>query len=153
MTVGERIREYRKQAGLTQKELGDRLGVSNVHIGQYERGLRNPKLPQLKKIADALDIPFDLLVSDKVEALVDTSKQIDPSIMNAFTQGEFEEKLSHIGYSLKVESDDTFSCFTKEWREILYHTRRNHHIDRAGRQLSEIPAFRLCEQVKTVKRS
>ena len=58
MTVGERIREYRKQAGLTQKELGDRLGVSNVHIGQYERGLRNPRLPQLKKIADALDIPL-----------------------------------------------------------------------------------------------
>lgn len=118
MTVGERIKEYRKQAGLTQKELGDRLGVSNVHIGQYERGLRNPRLPQLKKIADALDIPFDLLVSDKVEALVDTSRQIDPSIMDAFTQGEFEEKLSHIGYSLKVINDNTFSCFTRSGEQF-----------------------------------
>ncbi len=129
MTVGERIREYRKQAGLTQKELGDRLGVSNVHIGQYERGLRNPRLPQLKKIADALDIPFDLLVSDKVEALVDTSKQIDPSIMDAFTQGEFEEKLSHIGYSLKVESDDTFSCFTKDGERFSITQEEINHID------------------------
>lgn len=118
MTVGERIKEYRKQAGLTQKELGDRLGVSNVHIGQYERGLRNPRLPQLKKIADALDIPFDLLVSDKVEALVDTSRQIDPSIMDAFTQGEFEEKLSHIGYSLRVINDNTFSCFTRSGEQF-----------------------------------
>lgn len=118
MTVGERIREYRKKSGLTQKELGEKLGVSNVHIGQYERGLRNPRLPQLKKIADALNIPFELLVSDKVEALVDTSRQIDPSIIDAFTQGEFEEKLSHIGYSLKANGDDSFYCFTRSGEQF-----------------------------------
>ena len=109
MKIGERIREFRKQAGLTQKELGERMGVSNVNIGQYERGLRNPRLPQLKKIADALNIPFDLLVSDKVDELVDASRKMNA--LDIFTQTEFEEKLEHIHYNLVAEND-TFICYT-----------------------------------------
>ena len=109
MKIGERIREFRKQAGLTQKELGERMGVSNVNIGQYERGLRNPRLPQLKKIADALNIPFDLLVSDKVDELVDASRKMNA--LDIFTQTEFEEKLEHRHYNLVAEND-TFICYT-----------------------------------------
>lgn len=58
MTVGERIKNARKEAGCTQKQLSEKSGVSTVSIQQYERGVRQPRLEQLKKLADALDISF-----------------------------------------------------------------------------------------------
>lgn len=62
MTVGENIKKIRKEKGLTQKELGKLCGMSEAQIGQYENGLRNPKMETLEKIANALDISyFELL--------------------------------------------------------------------------------------------
>lgn len=55
MTIGEFIQYSRKKAGLTQKELGDKLGLSGSMIGQWENNLRNPKPETLKKLNDALD--------------------------------------------------------------------------------------------------
>ena len=43
MTVGENIRRIRKDCGLTLKELGDMVGVSEAYIRAYESGRRNPK--------------------------------------------------------------------------------------------------------------
>lgn len=61
MTVGERIKEARKTAGLTQKELGERLGVSFQAVAQWENNLRNPKIDTLQKIASALNVSVDSL--------------------------------------------------------------------------------------------
>lgn len=54
MTIGESIKSARKAAGLTQKELAQRLGLSFQSIAQWENDLRKPKIETLKKIADAL---------------------------------------------------------------------------------------------------
>lgn len=54
MTIGECIQRARKSAGLSQKELGAKLGVSGSMIGQYENDLRRPKAETVQKIADAL---------------------------------------------------------------------------------------------------
>ena len=54
MAIGENIRKIRKEKKLTQKELGKLCGMSEAQIGQYENGLRNPKMETLKKIAKAL---------------------------------------------------------------------------------------------------
>jgi len=56
MTVGERIKQARKEKGLTQKQLGELLGVTQATIQQYETG--NPKPETLKRIAKALGVPF-----------------------------------------------------------------------------------------------
>ena len=56
MTIGEKIKIIRKKNRLTQKELGDKLGVSYQMIAQYENGKRNPKIETVQKIADALDM-------------------------------------------------------------------------------------------------
>ena len=53
MNIGEQIR---KEAGLSQKELGKILGVSQQHIAQYENGKRIPKLETINNIAKALGI-------------------------------------------------------------------------------------------------
>lgn len=46
---------------LTQKELGQRMGISQQQIAQYENGKLNPKIETLQKIADALEVPRNLL--------------------------------------------------------------------------------------------
>ena len=59
MKIGERIREIRKAQGLTQKELGHRLGLSYQSIAQWENGLRSPKLETILKIAQALGVRME----------------------------------------------------------------------------------------------
>ena len=56
MRIGDAIKRERKKAGLTQGELADRLDVTQSLIGQYERGVRNPKPSTIQRIADALGI-------------------------------------------------------------------------------------------------
>lgn len=53
--VGENIRKKRKELGLTQKELAKMIATTQQNIVQYEKGLRNPKIGTLKKIAYALN--------------------------------------------------------------------------------------------------
>lgn len=56
MTTGERIRQARKSAGMTQAELAHKLGISAAGIAQWENDLRNPKIETLRKLADALGL-------------------------------------------------------------------------------------------------
>lgn len=70
MTVGEKIKRIRKEKGLTQKELGTRLGnISQQQIGQWETGKANPKIETLQRIADALNVAlFEFLDDDLFDA-------------------------------------------------------------------------------------
>ena len=54
MPTGTKIKEIRKQKGLTQKQLGDLCGMADSAIRRYENGNANPKIETLQKIADAL---------------------------------------------------------------------------------------------------
>ena len=56
MTIGERIAEERKFAGLTQKELGAQTGIDPSTIRKYESGRLNPKIETIKRIAEVLNI-------------------------------------------------------------------------------------------------
>lgn len=66
-TIAQKIKSARKKAGLTQKELGSRLGVSASMIALYETEKRDPKTETLHKIADALGVDiFELIPEQKV---------------------------------------------------------------------------------------
>ena len=56
MTIGERIKKIRQEKGLSQKELGKKLNVSQQMIGQWETGKSNPKIETLRRIADTLKV-------------------------------------------------------------------------------------------------
>lgn len=56
MAVGQEIQKARKKAGLTQEELGAKLGVSGSMIAQYETGKCKPKYETLNRIAEALEV-------------------------------------------------------------------------------------------------
>ena len=69
MTVGERIKAARKKAGMTQKELADKLGIPYQGISQYERGIRKPKIDTLVKIADSLGVTLEELLSTRTRGI------------------------------------------------------------------------------------
>lgn len=56
----------RVNAGLTQKELAEELGISNVTVVNWEKGVTEPTLSQLRKISQLSGIPMDFIyVPDK----------------------------------------------------------------------------------------
>ena len=66
VTTGEKIKTARKKAGLTQRELGGKIGVSYQTLAQWENDLRKPKPETLQRIASALEVKwYDLLPDDQ----------------------------------------------------------------------------------------
>lgn len=59
--VSARIRQYRKEAGLTQEQLGERAGIPQSHVSKLETGGHSPSNKTLQRIADALNIPLSSL--------------------------------------------------------------------------------------------
>lgn len=53
---GHHLRKLREKQGLTQEELADLANMHVTYIGQIERGIRNPSLINLQKLAKAMKI-------------------------------------------------------------------------------------------------
>lgn len=53
---GKHLRTLREKRKLTQEELADKADMHFTYIGQIERGIRNPSLINLHKLAKALKV-------------------------------------------------------------------------------------------------
>lgn len=60
--IGDRIRDARRNAGLTQEALAERVGRDRKTISRWESAYRDPALTDLLLIANALDVPLADLV-------------------------------------------------------------------------------------------
>ena len=63
MTIGNVIRKYRKELGMTQEEMAGRLGVTTPAVNKWERGHTQPDISLLAPIARLLGITTDILLS------------------------------------------------------------------------------------------
>lgn len=70
--VGERIRNYRISAGISQEKLAEEASVHATYIGQVERGEKNVTLKSLAKITAALHVSLSEIL-DGVD-VVDTPR-------------------------------------------------------------------------------
>ena len=59
---GNRLYELRKKAGLSQAELGEKLGLSNKAVSKWENGQAKPGLDTVHKLADVLSVSVDDLL-------------------------------------------------------------------------------------------
>jgi transcriptional regulator with XRE-family HTH domain len=59
--LGDYLRDQRRQAELTLRQLAEQTGVSNPYLSQIERGLRRPSAEVLQQIAKALRISAETL--------------------------------------------------------------------------------------------
>ena len=66
---GERLREARRDKGLSQKELADKVGVTNSRIGHYENERGTPTAETLVELCKVLDVSSDWLlgIPDKTQ--------------------------------------------------------------------------------------
>ncbi len=64
--VGKAIAYLRKRAGYTQKDLADRIGISDKAVSKWERGLGLPDVGFLRKLSILLDTDTDSLLSGDV---------------------------------------------------------------------------------------
>lgn len=60
--LGEQLRKIRLQKGMSQGDIAKKLGVHRSYISGIERGIRNPTVKNLERLADALGVdPRNLL--------------------------------------------------------------------------------------------
>ena len=54
---GSYLRSLRTKAGLSQEELADRAGIHVTYLSGVERGLRNPSIRNVRRLAQAIGVP------------------------------------------------------------------------------------------------
>jgi len=80
MNVGKRIRELRKKKNLKLEDLAQKTGLSLSYISLVERGLKNPSLKALEKIAKAFNVPTSYLFSGETEETLETFLRVNTSL-------------------------------------------------------------------------
>ena len=66
LEIGSRIREERIKRGMTQKKLGDDIGVSGSYIGKIERGECLPSVRAVREICITLNVSLDYIAFDLI---------------------------------------------------------------------------------------
>lgn len=69
MQTGDLIKKARINAGMTQAELAERLGITPQAVSQYERGIKNPKLETVIRISEALGVLVPDLYPEGMQAM------------------------------------------------------------------------------------
>ena len=91
MDIGVVIKKYRKEAGMTQEEIANRLGVTTPAVNKWENSNSKPDIELLAPIARLLDISLDTLLSYH-EYLLDTEiEEIIRKMDRMFSEEGYEK--------------------------------------------------------------
>lgn len=101
-TLGQRIRKYRKYNGLTMKELGAKLNLSEQAISQYERNKRTPSIDTLNKIAIVLNIPLSEFITN-MNPIENINKTYYDSLSDDEFKQHFEKSFDRYGFNYSSE--------------------------------------------------
>lgn len=85
MRLGEKISEHRRQLGISQEELGARLGVSRQAVSKWERGAATPDMANLIALAKAFGV--------SVAELTETPEPLKPEKPSETAEAEKHNKL------------------------------------------------------------
>lgn len=67
MSIGQRLKEARRAANMTQTELAEAVGVTNGAIGNYETDVSSPKEPILIRLMEVLHVDANYLYQDYIQ--------------------------------------------------------------------------------------
>jgi len=73
--VGQRIKERREAAGLTQETLAEMVGLGVKHISAIERGAIGVSLPTLKRVCSVLSVSADDLLFDPPDTAAQSEQE------------------------------------------------------------------------------
>lgn len=78
-TIAFKIKTLRKAKGLTQEQLAEAVGTTRATLAGYETGRRNPRLPDLQRIAEYFGVGLDFFgvaTSDDVFEILARAKDV-----------------------------------------------------------------------------
>ncbi len=101
--VGSRVKELRKAKGWSLKELGKRVGVTDVSILGYEKGTKRPKTSTLLRLAAVLEVKPKYLLGVSVK------------VIDSFEYSEFDYKIIDAIKS----NDDLYEMFMKNFDDTI----------------------------------
>lgn len=115
MAVGENIKKFRKEKGLTQKKLGEKCGIAESNIRKYENGKQNPKFETIQKIASALETPIQKIYGFMPIDLYKTTEEYKTTMKKVKAYGGILDILQHIYGSVEEKNVDS------EYGETFYY--------------------------------
>ena len=121
MTTGQRIKAARQSAGLTQKELGAKMGIAYQTLAQWENDLRKPKMDTLQRLACALNVPAAELMGN--DGRIITERMLDEELDSAF----FYKLDEHLAGLTMREKDPLYRLTlaqAEEWAKYCKQTRK-----------------------------
>ena len=90
-SLGKRIRLLRTTRHVTRRELANRSGVSERFLAEVESGSGNASVLILRQLANALDVPLEMLVQDAPEPPAELARAAE--ILRPLSAGELDEAL------------------------------------------------------------
>ena len=87
----DRLKELRMEKGKTQKEMAKDLGTTDVSIGRYEAGTREPKTDILNALADYFDVTTDYLLGRTDEKQIKKERFQGVNTIAAHRIGDIEQ--------------------------------------------------------------
>lgn len=104
--LSNKLRHARKSAGLSQKELGEKLKISEMAISAYETGRAIPPLPSLKRISKITKFPLIYFIEDGEKSLssktfVKNIKKIKNTVIGLALAVGALKKIYRQGWALK----------------------------------------------------
>lgn len=98
ITLGQKIAEFRKERGITQEELSEKLGISPQAVSKWENDNSYPDILLLPKLANIFDVTVDELLSDSpkrntVMLLEESGKQLDDLVFRIIVNSSDGDKV------------------------------------------------------------
>ncbi len=127
--VGDRIKELRQKANLTQAELADKMGFTSQTVSNWESGSREPDIAALAKLSSLFNVSLDYLLLGKEEETIglddmDAEKRLSLLIkkddVNNFKKYEYQNSAYVFGRSTIYRNNVNMSEPNKKtWLEII----------------------------------
>ena len=110
MTLGDKIRAHRKALGMTQTELGAKLGVKVNAVSKWECG-RVEDIPtsKIKALASIFNVPTSYLIDDDINAEQRGEDEVTRKLLDfvdTATADELRQLLDFIAYLLSRRSSE-----------------------------------------------
>ena len=101
MSIGKNIARLRKEKGLTQRELGEMLGVSNQAVSKWESEITSPDVSVFPSLADVFECSID-----EIFEYIPKKERVNINILPSGSSKEMEKYLSR---QIKFQLDESGS--------------------------------------------
>lgn len=119
--IGKFIAALRKEKGLTQEQLGEKLGVTNKTVSRWENGNYMPDVEMLSLLSKEFGVSINELISGERLVAEDFRKAADDNLVTALNNSTFtlKEKIAFFEKKWRREHISTIIACTVAWIVLI----------------------------------